>query len=122
MGITAKLRALRVEKRVTQEQMAALLGIDRTHISKVERGQASFSIEVLERYLDILGYRLVIEKGRGPDAAEMLNQLDQRERLVAEQLVATLPHVPPAVLSTLEGMVEHWRSLFASSGPAGPKA
>ena len=43
-----KLRGLRKERKLTQEQMAATFGIDRSFISDVERGVRSMSLHTLE--------------------------------------------------------------------------
>lgn len=43
-----KLRGLRKERSLTQEQMADTFGIDRSFISDVERGVRSMSLHTLE--------------------------------------------------------------------------
>lgn len=43
-----KLRRLRKERGLTQEQMADAFGIDRSFISDVERGARSMSLHMLE--------------------------------------------------------------------------
>ena len=43
-----RLRRLRKERNLTQEQMAVRFGIDRSFISDVERGSRSISLHTLE--------------------------------------------------------------------------
>lgn len=43
-----KLRCLRKERQLTQEEMSRIFGIDRSFISDVERGVRSMSLHTLE--------------------------------------------------------------------------
>ncbi len=43
-----RLKQLRLERNMTQEQMAVRFGIDRSYISDVERGRKSMSLSMLE--------------------------------------------------------------------------
>jgi predicted transcriptional regulator len=47
-------RALRLRHRLSQGQVAALLGVDRASISRYESGQRTPGSSVAERYLEIL--------------------------------------------------------------------
>jgi transcriptional regulator with XRE-family HTH domain len=40
----AHLRAIRIEKQISQEKLAELAGIDRTYISSMERGKRNVSL------------------------------------------------------------------------------
>lgn len=46
-SIGARVRELRTERRLTQQGLAALLGITQGHLSQLERGKGSFSAEQL---------------------------------------------------------------------------
>jgi transcriptional regulator with XRE-family HTH domain len=51
-----RLREIRTQKNISQERLAELAGLDRTYVSKIERGQRNISLEVaarLARALDI---------------------------------------------------------------------
>jgi transcriptional regulator with XRE-family HTH domain len=51
-----RMRALRHARGWTQAQMATILGIDRSYISEVERGNKSISLPMLE--IIALGFRM----------------------------------------------------------------
>lgn len=49
------LKALRLAKRLSQEELAHLAGIDRTYVSSLERCVYNASIDVVERLASVLG-------------------------------------------------------------------
>lgn len=51
------VRASRHELSLSQEKLALLSGLDRTFISKIERGWTSPSLRVLEKLARVLGQR-----------------------------------------------------------------
>lgn len=50
-----KIAEKRKEKHFTQTQLAKILDIDRTHLSKVENGKVRPSTALLERIANVLG-------------------------------------------------------------------
>ena len=50
--VGARLKELRNQKKITQEQLYRISGIDRTYISDVENGRRNVSIETLETILN----------------------------------------------------------------------
>ena len=53
------LRRLRVAQGLAQELLAVDAGVDRTFISKVERGLANPTVTILEQLADALGVSIV---------------------------------------------------------------
>ena len=53
-----QLQNLREEKGLTQDEIAELMGISRTTISKIENGLWNFSVEKLQEYCNVLGIEL----------------------------------------------------------------
>ena len=51
------LRELRKEKRRTKHELAALAGIDRSYQGKIERGETSISVGVLDLLAQKLGLK-----------------------------------------------------------------
>lgn len=52
-----RVRKIREDKCISQEKLAALAGLDRTYISKIERGERNVTLEVVERLSSALGIR-----------------------------------------------------------------
>ena len=50
-----RLRALRIAKGMSQEQLADAAGLHRTHVSLIERNRRSIRLESLERLARALG-------------------------------------------------------------------
>ena len=51
------IRQLRIEKRLTQHEFAALAGIDRSYQGKIERGEASITLGKLDLLAQKLGLK-----------------------------------------------------------------
>ncbi len=62
-GIAAgeAVRAARLSKGLTQQELAAAAGIDQSDLSKIERGARNSTIDTLERIAQALGLQLHIE-------------------------------------------------------------
>jgi len=52
--VAANVRRLRVERKLTQEQLAHDAGIDLTYLGGIERGRRNPSVSVLARLADAL--------------------------------------------------------------------
>jgi transcriptional regulator with XRE-family HTH domain len=57
--VARNLRRLRVERNVSQEALAADAGIDRTYVSRLERGLENPTVALLEQVADALGATIV---------------------------------------------------------------
>lgn len=51
----SRIRSLRQQKQLSQEELAQLAGIDRTYIGSVERGERNLSLLNIKRLADALG-------------------------------------------------------------------
>lgn len=54
----ARIREIRVKKKITQEALASKSGIERTFISHIERGERNISIETIEKIAFGLGVNI----------------------------------------------------------------
>lgn len=45
----AKIKVLRLEKNISQEELAHIAGIDRTYISDIEKGQRNVSLLIIQK-------------------------------------------------------------------------
>jgi len=57
--VARNLRRLRVERSLSQEALAADAGIDRTYVSRLERGLENPTVAVLEQIADALSATIV---------------------------------------------------------------
>jgi transcriptional regulator with XRE-family HTH domain len=57
--VARNLRRLRVERSLSQEALAADAGIDRTYVSRLERGLENPTVAVLEQIAEALGATIV---------------------------------------------------------------
>ncbi len=57
-----KLRLLRVDKRLSQDKLSDLSGIERSYISNIENGKQNPSIVVINQFVNALGYNLDFKK------------------------------------------------------------
>ncbi len=53
-----KLKLIRKERNLSQEDFALLCGVDRTHIGRIERLERVPGLEVLQKFADGLGISL----------------------------------------------------------------
>ena len=54
-----RLQNLRIERNLSQEKLALLCGIDRTHIGRIERLERTPSLVILQKIADGLGISLI---------------------------------------------------------------
>ncbi|SQD80143.1 helix-turn-helix domain-containing protein [Moritella yayanosii] len=69
----SKIALARKELNLTQKQLAATTGINKSTLSQIENGKFSGSLDILERYLDALDLQLTVEpkKRQLPDWDEL---------------------------------------------------
>jgi DNA-binding XRE family transcriptional regulator len=53
--IAYQLKELRKKQNITQQQLAEMVGIDKTQISKIEKGSRNLTIETIARIVNALG-------------------------------------------------------------------
>ncbi len=64
--IGQKIRSLREEKKLTQEELANISGISRVTLGKVEKGEmGNTSVKALDLILDSLGYEIEFKTKQG---------------------------------------------------------
>ncbi len=54
-AIAYQLKEMRKQKNITQQQLAEMVGIDKTQISKIEKGSRNLTIETIARIVHALG-------------------------------------------------------------------
>lgn len=58
--VATLMARLRRRRGITQLSLAARIGVSRTAVSHIERGNHALSVESLMRTLDALGYELIV--------------------------------------------------------------
>lgn len=58
--IGSQLASIRRKRRLTQEQLAELSGLNRVNIAKIENGRYNVSIDILNKICKVLGAQLSI--------------------------------------------------------------
>lgn len=58
-AVGTRLSAARKEKGITQEQLAAMTGIDRGHIARIEGGRMNTTLDTLEKICTALDISLI---------------------------------------------------------------
>jgi HTH-type transcriptional regulator / antitoxin HipB len=56
--IAYHLKQLRIKQQLTQQQLADLVGMDKTQISKIENGTRNLTIETITRIANALGAKV----------------------------------------------------------------
>jgi HTH-type transcriptional regulator / antitoxin HipB len=56
--IAYKLKELRLQQHLTQEQLAEKVGIDKTQISKIEKGNRNLTLDTITRIATALGAKV----------------------------------------------------------------
>jgi ribosome-binding protein aMBF1 (putative translation factor) len=57
---SGNVRALRLERGISQEKLAELTGLHRTYVGSVERGERNVSIDNMDRFAKALGVELLV--------------------------------------------------------------
>lgn len=56
--IAYQLKQLRIQQHMTQEQLAEKVGIDKTQISKIEKGTRNLTLDTITRIANALGAKI----------------------------------------------------------------
>lgn len=62
-----RIKELRVEKKITQSQLAKILGVNQTAVGKYERGDLEPNIQILNNLADFFGVSIDYILGREDD-------------------------------------------------------
>jgi transcriptional regulator with XRE-family HTH domain len=84
--LAENLRLIRVERHLAQEELADLVGLDRSYLGAVERGERNVCIDNIEKMAVALGLsvgRLLTETDTTPMAAHLLGEIRSHIKEVA---------------------------------------
>jgi len=82
----ARIREQRKKKKITQEQLAEMLGIDQKHMSRIELGKSYPSLDRLIKIAETLEVPLpsLFEFMHMQEERELLKQINEMVRLLGE--------------------------------------
>lgn len=105
MEIGAKIRGLRLQRGMTQEELADRCELTKGYISQLERDLASPSIATLQAMLDSLGSNLPAFFSESVDEPVVFHEEDRYVKESADGAVRVGWIVPDAVKRTMESIV-----------------
>ena len=90
IDLAPRLRQLRLEKHLRQDQVAALIGIDKSTVSAYENDLRQPSCEILVRFANL--YRVSVDflLGRNDDQTLDISGLTRAEIAMVRNLVASM--------------------------------
>lgn len=117
--IGRRLRAYRLGKSLTAEQVAERLGVSRAAIFRIERGEV-IKIEILERLAELLDVSVPSLLGVGVEYFGNALAYFERMRQIEEAAIEVLAHFEPvSYLLTSDAYPRYLRMMLLESIPAG---
>lgn len=87
INVGIRVKQLREQTRLNQTQIAAFLGVDQSYISKCEKGERQFNVDLLEKLCNLFGCTLP-DLLNGDAQIETLNVAFRAEVIAEDDLVA----------------------------------
>lgn len=86
MGIGEKIKALRVDKKLSQKEVAISIGIDQAQYSRIESGKVEPTLSSLEKIAEALGVKVadLFSEEKTTDVNSYDSNLVERLRLIDE--------------------------------------
>lgn len=99
---TINLKKLRLSAGKTQGEIAELLGIERSYLSRIERGERDIDLSLLERWLSACGFSFELVIAEDSDLQ------------IIRALSALLPRLSIDDRRTLIGLLDIWKLSYLS--------
>jgi transcriptional regulator with XRE-family HTH domain len=87
INVGTRVKQLREQARLNQTQIAAFLGVDQSYVSKCEKGERQFNVDLLEKLCNLFGCALP-DLLNGDAQIETLNVAFRAEVIAEDDLVA----------------------------------
>ncbi len=114
--IQTRIRWLRKERRLTQEQLCDLAGISRDAISRIESGSRAPTLSTLDRVAAALGVSWAEIVGDGPELKHTHSSVAERMALIVDQQSEEVQGIAESLVRALV------RSVERLGGEAGDRA
>lgn len=106
--IRARLKQMRADAGLTQDEVAEQLGVTRQHITGIERGVSGASIELLTKWTGLFGapvHAVFMSEGQHR-VLTAVERLPESEIELVEQLVHVLTHAQAHEVLDLQRQIE----------------
>jgi transcriptional regulator with XRE-family HTH domain len=114
-GVAKNIRLLRKKSKLSQRQLAEALGIDRTYITKIERGKKLPTLALLEDLAAALNVPLVKIVCKSADSASE----DEIAELLSNELLAEIiPYVRQLSPEQRQALLEQMLTLTTQAKPS----
>ena len=114
MSVSHLLKESRKRAGLSQGQLGRILAMDQGHISKVERGLASTSIDMIDRWLEACDSRFILAPLLRATEADIQGLVGLRHRLILE-LSRVLIVIPDDLVEDLYARIQYWRGRYSGT-------
>lgn len=116
-GVARALRAGRRRYRLSQRELATVLGVDRALVGRWECGEGPRGVADVERVLAVLGFRLVVV----PRDDDEWHEVDAQPDHLADRALRRFPaHLVPLWLAPEQRPLEWWLRYRDRENPNAP--
>jgi transcriptional regulator with XRE-family HTH domain len=105
------LKALRIEAELTQDDIASQLEINRSYVSKIERGHRQPDLWMVVRWVAACGKALEVMDVEAADAIATTRALAPDDRELLMGLLKRWPSLADARQADLRVMISHWLTM-----------
>jgi transcriptional regulator with XRE-family HTH domain len=103
-----RLSALRRAAGLSQEQLALLIEVDRSNLSRMERGRRGIDIQTAERWVNACKARIAILTPEHDDLVKIVGNLGPDELSIVRRLASVLPVLHPVRRADLVIQLDAW--------------
>lgn len=102
------LKNLRIQADLSQQDLAEILGIGRSYVSKLERGHRQPDLHIVIEWARACGFELELMVPADAMVVASLRSLGVRDRRVFSALIAAWPDLPDTRREDLRTLVRMW--------------
>lgn len=93
-NIANRIKELREQAHLRQNQVAAYLGVDQSYLSKIETGERAISVEQLERLSELYGCALEVFENPDIEVCPIQFALRAKDVTIEDMnIIATINHI-----------------------------
>ncbi len=108
------LRALRLQAGLTQSDLAGKLGIERSYLSRLERGVREVDMSVARRWARLCHSSLELVREEQGELLRGMDQLPEHEATALRMLVRDWHLIPEPLREDLVRRIEDWAAQYGT--------